>query len=126
MLRSLHFPETPALSVLNQETDVATQDAVKPDAGTSAPTGHPTGFWFIFWGEFAERCSYYGMRAILSVYMADQLGLGKGDAGLYMSFFIAACYFLPLIGGYLADNFFGKYRTIVAFSIPYILGHVVL
>ena len=31
---------------------------------------HPTGFWFIFWGEFAERCSYYGMRAILATYMA--------------------------------------------------------
>src|SRR5262249_35549604 len=36
------------------------------------------------------------------------------------------CYFLPLLGGYLADNFFGKYNIIVAFSIPYILGHVVL
>src|SRR2546429_4447824 len=83
---------------------------------------HPAGFWFIFWGEFAERCSYYGMRAILATYMADQLGLGRGHAGMYMSFFIAACYFLPLVGGYLADNFFGKYWTIVGFSIPYILG----
>lgn len=87
---------------------------------------HPIGFWFIFWGEFAERCSYYGMRAILSVYMAEQLGLGRSNATTYMSFFIAACYFLPLVGGFLADNFFGKYRTIVWFSIPYILGHVVL
>jgi POT family proton-dependent oligopeptide transporter len=87
---------------------------------------HPVGFWFIFWGEFAERCSYYGMRAILSTYMADKLELGKRDAGTYMSFFIAACYFLPLVGGYLADNFFGKYRTIVWFSIPYILGHFIL
>ena len=43
-----------------------------------------------------------------------------------MNFFKAACYFLPLVGGYLADNYFGKYRTIVAFSIPYILGHVIL
>ncbi|MBX9681069.1 MAG: oligopeptide:H+ symporter [Gemmataceae bacterium] len=89
-------------------------------------TQHPTGFWFIFWGEFAERCSYYGMRAILATYMADRLGLGKENAGLYMSFFIAACYFLPLLGGFLADNYFGKYNIIVAFSIPYILGHVIL
>src|SRR3954469_23743111 len=69
---------------------------------------HPRGFWFFFWGEFAERCSYYGMRAILSLYMADQLGLGEANAATYMSFFIAACYFLPLVGGYVADNFFGK------------------
>jgi POT family proton-dependent oligopeptide transporter len=89
-------------------------------------TQHPTGFWFIFWGEFAERCSYYGMRAILATYMADQLGLGKGNAFLFMSLFIAACYILPVLGGYLADNFFGKYNIIVGFSIPYIFGHVIL
>jgi dipeptide/tripeptide permease len=69
---------------------------------------HPKGFWFFFWGEFAERCSYYGMRAILAKYMADQLNLGQENSGTYMSFFIAACYFLPLLGGYVADNFFGK------------------
>ena len=87
---------------------------------------HPVGFWFIFWGEFAERCSYYGMRAILATYMADVLGFGKGNAGMYMSFFIAACYLLPLIGGWVADNYLGKFNTIVWFSIPYILGHFIL
>jgi POT family proton-dependent oligopeptide transporter len=90
------------------------------------PTSHPIAFRFFFWGEFAERCSYYGMRAILAKYMADALGLGQADAGTYMSFFIAACYFLPLAGGYVADRFFGKYWTIVGFSMPYILGHVIL
>jgi solute carrier family 15 (oligopeptide transporter), member 1 len=89
-------------------------------------TSHPIGFWFFFWGEFAERCSYYGMRAILAKYMADQLGLGQANASTYVSFFIAACYFLPLAGGYIADRFFGKYWTIVGFSIPYIMGHVIL
>jgi POT family proton-dependent oligopeptide transporter len=87
---------------------------------------HPAGFWFIFWGEFAERCSYYGMRAILARYMSEQLGFGDADAGTYMSFFIAACYFLPLLGGFLADNFFGKYNIIVGFSLPYILGQLLL
>ncbi|MBX9583319.1 MAG: oligopeptide:H+ symporter [Gemmataceae bacterium] len=100
-------------------TDVA---AAPPAAPPAAPTGHPIGFWFIFWGEFAERCSYYGMRAILATYMAKELGYGEANAGTYMSFFIAACYFLPLVGGYVADNFFGKYWTIVGFSLPYILG----
>jgi POT family proton-dependent oligopeptide transporter len=89
-------------------------------------TSHPTGLWFFFWGEFAERCSYYGMRAILLRYMAEQLGFGDAIASMGMSYFVAACYFLPLIGGYVADNFIGKYWTIVGFSIPYILGHVIL
>ena len=87
---------------------------------------HPVGFWFFFWGEFAERASYYGMRAILTLYMADVLGFGKANAATLMSFFIAGCYFLPLLGGFVADRFFGKYWTIVGFSIPYILGHIIL
>jgi POT family proton-dependent oligopeptide transporter len=87
---------------------------------------HPIGFWFFFWGELAERCSYYGMRAILLLYMIDRLGFSEGQASANMSYFIAACYLLPLAGGYVADNYFGKYRTIVGFSLPYILGHVIL
>jgi len=87
---------------------------------------HPAGFWFIFWGEFAERCSYYGMRAILATYMVERLGMNRADGGTYVSLFIAACYFLPLVGGFVADNYLGKYKTIVIFSLPYILGHVIL
>src|SRR5512146_2156647 len=87
---------------------------------------HPKGFWFIFWGEFAERCSYYGMRAILLLYMIERLGFSDGQANANISYFMAACYLLPLVGGYLADNYIGKYRTIVGFSLPYILGHVIL
>lgn len=92
---------------------------VTAPAGTT-PTNHPIGFWFFFWGEFAERCSYYGMRAILALYMTERLGVDKGDAGTFMSLFIAACYFFPLIGGWIADNFLGKYWTIVLFSVPYV------
>jgi dipeptide/tripeptide permease len=107
-------------------TEVAPDLALPGNAITRFFRSHPVGFWFIFWGEFAERCSYYGMRAILARYMAEQLNLGEANATTYSSFFVAACYFLPMLGGYLADNFFGKYRIIVWFSIPYILGHVIL
>jgi POT family proton-dependent oligopeptide transporter len=106
---------------------VATEDAVKTTtvptpAAADTPTNHPIGFRFFFWGEFAERCSYYGMRAILALYMTERLGIDKSNAGTFMSLFIAACYFFPLIGGYLADNFFGKYWTIVGFSVPYVIA----
>jgi len=91
-----------------------------------ANSNHPVGFWFFFWGEFAERCSYYGMRAILSLYMIERLGIDKSDAGTYMSLFIAACYFFPLIGGWVADNFLGKYWTIVLFSLPYVIAQCIV
>lgn len=95
---------------------------------------HPTGMFFFFWGEFAERASYYGMRAILLLYLAsDPTGVIKGglhlpadDASSIYFTFKMACYFLPLVGGFLADRYFGRYWTIVGFSIPYVLGHFIL
>ena len=77
---------------------------------------------FLFAGEFAERFSFYGMRAILPLYLSDQLGFGEAQGALYYTIFLGACYFLPLVGGFIADNFLGKYWTIVGFSLPYVVG----
>jgi POT family proton-dependent oligopeptide transporter len=96
------------------------------DPATTAGTRHPRAFWFFFWGEFAERCSYYGMRAILPLYLTAALHFADTKAGPIYYWFKMACYFLPLLGGYLADRVFGKYWTIVGFSVPYVLGHFIL
>lgn len=98
------------------------------DAPTSAavPDTHPPAFYFFFWGEFAERCSYYGMRAVLIIYLTAVLGLPDKQATEYYSYFKAACYFLPLLGGFIADRYLGKYWTIVGFSIPYVIGQFLL
>jgi len=90
------------------------------------PNSHPIGFWFFFWGEFAERCSYYGMRAILFLYMIDRLGVSEADATTYTALFLAACYFFPLVGGWIADNYIGRYWTIVLFSIPYVFAQFIV
>jgi dipeptide/tripeptide permease len=90
------------------------------------PKTHPPAIWFFFWGEFAERSSYYGMRAILSLYLTGALHFAAKDAGQIYSGFKMACYFLPLLGGYLADRWLGRYWTIVGFSVPYVLGHFIL
>jgi POT family proton-dependent oligopeptide transporter len=92
----------------------------------NTPTSHPRGFYFIFWGEFAERFSYYGMRAILFLYLTQGLMFPDNEAGPIYSAFKMSCYFLPLLGGFLADRYFGKYWTIVGFSIPYVIGQFVL
>ena len=95
-------------------------------ADAKASTGHPPAFWFIFWGEFAERCSYYGMRIILPLYLTMALHFTDQKSGPILYSFKMACYLLPLLGGFLADRFFGKYWTIVGFSVPYVLGHFIL
>jgi dipeptide/tripeptide permease len=95
-------------------------------AKAAVPTSHPLGFYFFFWGEFAERCSYYGMRAILFLYLTEIMLFNDAKATEVLSYFKAACYLLPLLGGWLADRYFGKYWTIVGFSVPYVAGHFIL
>jgi dipeptide/tripeptide permease len=97
-----------------------------PPPSPTAPATHPPAFWFIFWGEFAERSSYYGMRAILPLYLTSVLHFSDTAAAPIYSWFKVAVYALPLVGGFVADRFFGKYWTIVAFSVPYVLGHFLL
>jgi dipeptide/tripeptide permease len=92
----------------------------------AVPTTHPTGFFFIFWGEFAERCCYYGMRAILALYLTTVMLYRQDDAIHVYTNFKIACYLLPLLGGFLADRYFGKYGTIVGFSGFYVIGLFIL
>lgn len=66
--------------------------------------GHPPAFWFFFWGEFAERCSYYGMRAILLLYLTQVLRFTDTTGASIYYWFKMSCYFLPLLGGWLADR----------------------
>lgn len=93
---------------------------------TSVDNRHPRGFWFIFWGELAERASFYGMKALLLLYMVDKLGFTDANSATVASFFTASCYILPIIGGYIADRWLGKFKTIIYFAIPYIGGHIIL
>jgi POT family proton-dependent oligopeptide transporter len=94
----------------------------------------PRGVPYIVGNEAAERFSYYGMRAILVVFMtrflADSSGarapMSETEARYYYHLFSGSVYFCPLLGAWLADAFFGKYRTIVALSVVYCLGHLAL
>lgn len=108
----------PVTNQLEQPSAVATSEG--------QAQGHPVAFRYFFFGEFAERCSYYGMRAILPLYLTNALHFSDATGGTLYYWFKMACYALPLLGGFLADRYFGKYRTIVGFSIPYVLGHFVL
>ena len=94
----------------------------------------PGGIPYIIGNEAAERFSFYGMKAILVVYMTKHLLDADGNPD-YMSDtaakaayhnFTASAYFFPLIGALISDWFFGKYRTIIWLSLVYCLGHLVL
>src|ERR1041384_4667548 len=87
---------------------------------------YPPQIKYIVGNEACERFSYYGMRAILVVFMVQYLGMQQHDAKGVYHLFISANYFLPLLGGFLADRYLGKYKTIFWLSLVYCAGHGVL
>lgn len=86
----------------------------------------PRGIPFIIANEFAERFCYYGINAILAIYMTGTLHFGQARATSWQSLFKAGAYFFPLFGAVVSDVFWGKYRTIMTFSMAYVLGCTVL
>ncbi len=81
---------------------------------------------YIVGNEAAERFSYYGMTAILTLVMVTNFGFGESEAESLYHLFSAAVYFLPLLGAFLADRYWGKYETIIRLSFVYVAGHAVL
>ena len=77
------------------------------------PTGHPPVLWFVFWGEFAERCCYYGMRAMLVPYMLYYLQFQPAASSSTYKWYTSLVYLTPLIGGFLADKFLGLRMSIL-------------
>lgn len=94
----------------------------------------PGGIPYIIGNEAAERFSYYGMRAILVIFMTQYLRSKTGELDLmseteargWYHAFSSAVYFFPVLGAVLADGFLGKYRTVLFLSIVYCLGHLAL
>ncbi len=101
----------------------------KPDAGTLF--GHPKGLFLLFGTEMWERFGYYGMRALLVLYLIASVedggfGWTRGEAlGLYGTFTMAV-YLTPLIGGWLADNYIGQRKAIIYGGIIFSLGYFTL
>ncbi|MEC9002070.1 MAG: MFS transporter, partial [Planctomycetota bacterium] len=101
-----------------------------PTDSTRLPGGIP----YIIGNEAAERFSFYGMKAILTVFMTKHLVDAAGQPA-YLSdenakavyhLFTAGAYFFPLIGAILADVLWGKYKTILWISLMYCTGHACL
>jgi POT family proton-dependent oligopeptide transporter len=100
---------------------------------TSLPTTPiPRQIRYIIGNEGCERFSFYGMRNILTVFLvtsllqhlpeADRAGAAKN----VFHTFVIGVYFFPLLGGWLADRFLGKYHTIFWLSLVYCAGHLCL
>jgi POT family proton-dependent oligopeptide transporter len=93
--------------------------------------GHPRGLATLFFTELWERFSYYGMRALLILFMtaplaAGGLGFDTGKAGIVYGTYVGLVYFTAVPGGWLADRFLGQRRATLYGGVLIMLGHICL
>jgi POT family proton-dependent oligopeptide transporter len=98
------------------------------DMFKSTVLGHPSGLFVLFFTEMWERFSYYGMRALLVLFLVSAAGLGGWDwspkeaLSLYGTY-TAMVYLTPILGGYIADRFIGYRKAVIIGAAIMTLGH---
>lgn len=87
---------------------------------------HPKGVYVLFLTEMWERFSYYGMRAMFVLYMVKCLAMAKEDASQIYGSYTGLVYLTPLLGGYIADRYWGNRRSILLGSVVMAIGQFLM
>ncbi|MPT48306.1 MAG: peptide MFS transporter [Sphingobium sp.] len=103
----------------------ASSDPVSADSkGTLL--GHPKGLFVLFFAEMWERFSYYGMRALLVLYLTKHFLMSDQQSGMVYGAYTSLVYITPVIGGYLADHYLGQRKAVLFGGILIAMGHILL
>lgn len=86
--------------------------------------GHPRGLFVLFYAEMWERFSYYGMRALLILYLTKFWLFSDGPSNLIYGAYTSLVYITPVLGGYLADRWLGQRKAVLFGGIVLALGHL--
>jgi proton-dependent oligopeptide transporter, POT family len=86
--------------------------------------GHPRGLFVLFYAEMWERFSYYGMRALLILYLTKFWLYGDGKSNLIYGAYTSLVYITPVLGGYLADRWLGQRKAVLFGGVLLALGHL--
>lgn len=107
-----------------------TKDSVQPGIPGSEKSffGHPRGLATLFMTEMWERFSYYGMRALLPLYLVAPGGLHMNatTATAIYSVYLSLVYLLAMPGGWVADRILGPRKTVAVAGAVIMLGHLTL
>lgn len=90
-----------------------------------AQKGHPKGLYLLFVTEMAERFSYYGMRALFTLYLVAAF-FNSADASQIYGSYTGLVYLTPLLGGYIADRYWGNRRSIIVGGIVMAIGQFLM
>jgi POT family proton-dependent oligopeptide transporter len=107
---------------MSQTVDGLAEDEV----GVAKTQAHPPGLYALFTTEMWERFSYYGMRALLVLYLTKAIGMGRSDALNIYAIYTGLVYLTPLIGGRMADRYLGQRKAVFTGGILMALGQFAL
>ncbi len=93
---------------------------------STANNGHPRGLYLLFFTEMWERYSYYGMRAIFILYMTKAMFMTGADASNIYGSYTGLVYLTPLLGGYIADRFWGNRKSILIGGLLMAVGQFLM
>ena len=93
---------------------------------TAVKTGHPKGLWVLFGTEMWERFNFYGMRALLTLFLVNSLMMKEADASIIYGGFLGLCYLTPMLGGFVSDRFFGNRNCILLGGLLMATGQMLL
>ncbi|MCG2792391.1 peptide MFS transporter [Chryseobacterium sp. SC28] len=96
------------------------------DTAVQAKQKHPKGLWVLFGTEMWERFNFYGMRALLTLFLVNALLIKEADAAIIYGGFLALCYLTPLLGGFIADKYIGNRNAILTGGTLMAIGQLFL
>jgi POT family proton-dependent oligopeptide transporter len=88
--------------------------------------GHPKGLYVLFFAEMWERFSYYGMRALLILYLVRHWLYSDGEANLIYGAYTSLVYITPVLGGYLADRYLGQRKAVLFGAVLLTIGQFMM
>ena len=93
---------------------------------TESKNNHPKGLYLLFGTEMWERFNFYGMRAILTLFLINSLMMKEADAAIIYGGFLGLCYLTPMLGGFISDRFFGNRNCIIIGGLTMATGQLLL
>ncbi len=93
---------------------------------TQVKTAHPKGLWVLFGTEMWERFNFYGMRALLTLFLVNSLLMKEEEASLIYGGFLGLCYLTPMLGGFVADSYLGNRNCILLGGLLMAIGQMLL
>ena len=88
--------------------------------------GHPRGLYVLFFAEMWERFAFYGMRALLVLYLTKHFLFNDAEAGSQYGAFLSLTYLLPLVGGILADRYLGTRKAVAFGALLLVCGQLTM